>query len=1063
MTAMAAQSARHRELASGAYPSKSLRGGGEQKPGRLELSVPSPAGVSEAFLTFEDAQCGPCCIPLGKTRSRSRDAPRQTGRNVLVPILPRTYTTPERDPADCALPRADGYVYIFKNGYLWRELKINARGYFCDVNLAHQTGTDRRPATTESDTVVLVPYRVDGEVIPIEMCYSEIQWSWARINALGGMDPEDFRLDPDNLPPMPADQGISEADAAEHRRARMQRIDLSGYESGFPIREADDQHARVENVAHADQSHFHIHMHAGCNIPVVYLDDPVGVARRQVADYYLKEAELRGLLEQMAEHPDYASAVIAYATFFDPQLTERETEYVGNWAAGTRIERTPIGKAAAHLDRALLEDILKVAQRRELRVALRKLKADYVQWLDDNAEPLKAAFTDYAMRTGPEYIELWELADTLYKPLSYDPAAIDAGHDLPQDYDVPEDDPGADYLARVLEPEHPHHGMLFPAREQVDETRPESPQRTEAELPQRDGTFRPAAFALGVAASARMSVALADGARQSVQLGEAIVADFMRDFTQWRKLMDSAETHRISTLVRLGKAANMVDLKGLHLVQPGGALDGKMIIGGHFEVDPRMKRTPERTEFKRSAALANRNVLQIVDLDTNTVVGSQNIRDIAFNRGGQPDLHTGKWNRIWEARPWENNSDEGVARARVNVVVVDAEAAKGQRFFRPDNTAPDAKISQGFRGAGMALPPLLAVFQAVNATSAAQAFQNAESRREVIATGLVLAVALLATAHASIDAVVKVKELRGRGPTGHLAQVVNYELKSRHGSIRVNAFNAAGAGVGAAFSVLMVFEALELRRQGEGRAAIAMGISAAAGLGYSGVLLGRAVSGSTSALLRLAVFAGGGVIGWALLAVSLMALVASAMLTYSPLERWARYGPFAARAENRRTHEYENLAPEAVYQAAMSLFMSPSVVIRRDNAHGFQGPSDFVPDIVVEVYAPGFEVGCSALDIRLTVAKMFARREVGRQEALRPYLVSHLKDPRSGAVIGLRYHYHGDGSGTPYRYRARARHVTADDLVLPTVPERQEVPDHDLTINSDVPGWAYAEQQTYSK
>jgi len=30
------------------------------------------------------------------------------------------------------------------------------------------------------------------------------------------------------------------------------------------------------------------------------------------------------------------------------------------------------------------------------------------------------------------------------------------------------------------------------------------------------------------------------------------------------------------------------------------------------------------------------------------------------------------------------------------------------------------------------------------------------------------------------------------------------------------------------------------------------------------------------------------------------------------------------------------------------------------------------------------------------------------------------------------------------------------------VPERQDVPDDDLIINTDVPGWAYAEQQTYS-
>jgi|GEM_PF-4313280 len=1070
---MAAPGRKYQDLTSGGVE-RAIDGGGEQKGDHLEMSVPAGPGRSLGYLKLDDPQHGPCCIPLGQVQSRRADARRQTGRNVLVPILPRCYTTADNDPAQCALPREDGYLYIYRDGHLWREIQVIGKGYgFRDVNLAHCVGEDARPATTLPDTRVLLPHKMDGQVVSIEMCYSEIQWSWARINALGGMDPEDVRLDPDNMPAMPADQGVSEADATEHRRARMQRIDLSGYESGFPLREADETHARVENVAHANQQLIHLRMHAGNKIPVVYLDDPLGVARRQVVDYYLKEAELRGLVEEMAEHPDYASAVIAYATFFDPLLTEREIQSVhhGNGYHGARTVKTPLGKAAGHLDRALLEDILKVAQRRELRVALRKLKADYVQWLDDNAEPLKAAFTDYAMRTGPEYIELWELADTLYKPLSYDPAAIDAGHDLPQDYDVPEDDPGADYLARVLEPEHPHHGMLFPAREQVDETRPESPQRTEAELPQRDGTFRPAAFALGVAASARMAVALGDGSRQVVQLGEAVVADFIRDFTQWRTLMDSAETHRISTLVRLGKAANMPDLKGLHLVDPGGPLDGKVIIGGHMEVDPRMKRTPERKEFRRSAALANRNVLQIVDLDTNTVVGSQNIRDLAFNRGGQPDLYAGKMSRIWKYRPW-HNSDDGVARARVHVAVVDAEAAKGQRFFRPDNTATDAQMSRGLQRAGMALPPLVAVLQAVNAASLLRTASSAKERSEQLQAVVGMLVALVATAHASVDATVKVKRLRGRSPTGYMAKMVDYAYESRRSGRSVNVFGAAGAGVAAAFSLLAIWESFQLAGKGEDKAALFMGISAMSGLGYSSVLLGEAVTGasaargSASVLLRLGGLAGGP-IGWALVGVSVVALVASALFTYTPLERWAKYGPFARRPNDRRQHEFENLSPRELHQAFVSLFMSPSVLVRQDPEYGHQSPSGFVSDVLVEAYAPGFDVGEGSLDIRVTSARLQPRsrgarsaRELPQQVEL-PYLCSWINDPRNGAVMGLRYHYQDKADGRPYRYRARMRHTTADGLSLPAVADRQASMGDAISIDDGVPGWVYAESQIY--
>jgi hypothetical protein len=100
---------------------------------------------------------------------------------------------------------------------------------------------------------------------------------------------------------MPGDQGISETDAAENRRLRMQRIDLTGYESAFPVREADETHARVENVAHADQELFHILLHKGCNIPVVYLDDPIGIAEQLFAEHKVCLEDLEALGELMGD------------------------------------------------------------------------------------------------------------------------------------------------------------------------------------------------------------------------------------------------------------------------------------------------------------------------------------------------------------------------------------------------------------------------------------------------------------------------------------------------------------------------------------------------------------------------------------------------------------------------------------------------------------------------------------------------------------------------------------------------------------------------------------------
>ena len=67
--------------------------------------------------------------------------------------------------------------------------------------------------------------------------------------------------------------------------------------------------------------------------------------------------------------------------------------------------------------------------------------------------------------------------------------------------------------------------------------------------------------------------------------------------------------------------------------------------------------------------------------------------------------------------------------------------------------------------------------------------------------------------------------------------------------------------------------------------------------------------------------------------------------------------------------------------------------------------------------------------------------------------------------IGIRYRFAypelptGGGERRFTTLRARARHVTADQLVIPTVPDTetdapQAAPDR---IDPDVPGWAYAE------
>lgn len=89
------------------------------------------------------------------------------------------------------------WLYIFQDGYLWREICLpNEASNFpfqMDVNLSKQAGKNQRPAECVSTFDFALPYRVNDYCPEYRLAFSEIQWSWSQIQALGGMHPEDPR------------------------------------------------------------------------------------------------------------------------------------------------------------------------------------------------------------------------------------------------------------------------------------------------------------------------------------------------------------------------------------------------------------------------------------------------------------------------------------------------------------------------------------------------------------------------------------------------------------------------------------------------------------------------------------------------------------------------------------------------------------------------------------------------------------------------------------------------------------------------------------------------------
>jgi hypothetical protein len=197
------------------------------------LSNNLEAGTQHLSLLFNDNEFDPTededreyiVIPLGQTKTVKKDSSQPQSpkefANFTVPLILKRYVTAEFDKAQTAELR-QGWLYIYRNGYLWRELQVRENSFMADVNLRRHQGEHTRRASGESDSRVIVPWKIDNQVQTIEIAFSEVQWSWARINAMGGMEP-DTTKEPrfKDTTPMPT---LSASETAKNRQERMQDI-----------------------------------------------------------------------------------------------------------------------------------------------------------------------------------------------------------------------------------------------------------------------------------------------------------------------------------------------------------------------------------------------------------------------------------------------------------------------------------------------------------------------------------------------------------------------------------------------------------------------------------------------------------------------------------------------------------------------------------------------------------------------------------------------------------------------------------------------------------------------
>ncbi len=219
--------------------------------------------------------------------------------NILVPAMFRCYATPDRNPAMATNP-GKGWIYIIRTfkdcdgsdtTELWRELKSLGTGSYQDVNLIENLGTDEnqilrkdtehREATCQPAFRVLLPYKVNKDPQQLWIAYSEVQWSLARIQQmLDDVDLREKRMHSVDLSDADADFANSNCSWVRKKLQQFDSINIYDWQDtcGKP--------AKLYNLKTApDTESKNLPESFKEDIPVIYLDNPVGIAKDLAAVY----------------------------------------------------------------------------------------------------------------------------------------------------------------------------------------------------------------------------------------------------------------------------------------------------------------------------------------------------------------------------------------------------------------------------------------------------------------------------------------------------------------------------------------------------------------------------------------------------------------------------------------------------------------------------------------------------------------------------------------------------------------------------------------------------------
>jgi len=226
---------------------------------------------------------------------------------------------------------SDGFLYVFVNGYLWRELEVEQHEsgdtYYYDIDLLTESkksagnndylytifdvqkkketdykyridDRDVRVRAGKRDNRLVLPYvKTGSSAAKVQVCFSRIQWSWLWIETMGGVCPkgktrDDWFLD---------DVATENATGKERRAKRCHTVPLGDYKNGF------DQVGDIGPVGMSNTFTYNIDYDK--KIPFLDMDDPIGIALKLKSDHVAAYNDFEKHTEVMGDR-EYPLAVI---------------------------------------------------------------------------------------------------------------------------------------------------------------------------------------------------------------------------------------------------------------------------------------------------------------------------------------------------------------------------------------------------------------------------------------------------------------------------------------------------------------------------------------------------------------------------------------------------------------------------------------------------------------------------------------------------------------------------------------------------------------------------------